>query len=194
MRPTFRTLTQALLGALVMAALVGCYHHDHDYSRGPVSSYYVNAIAVADLDANGFPDILGLVSLETDGVSQPSYVSTRLQSSAGSFQLPVRFGVGRGPANLLVADVNGDGRPDVAVACQGLPGDPGAVSVFLQSATTPGLLLPAVNYPGVSGPMGVAIADMDGDGHPDLILADGDIVVRFNNGAGTFGTPNFFYN
>jgi len=51
-----------------------------------------------------------------------------------------------------------------------------------------------VNYPGVSGPMGVAIADMDGDGHPDLILADGDIVVRFNNGAGTFGTPNFFYN
>ena len=73
MRPTFRTLTQSLLGALVMAVLVGCYHHDHDYSRGPVSSYYVNAIAVADLDANGFPDILGLVSLETDGVSQPSY-------------------------------------------------------------------------------------------------------------------------
>jgi hypothetical protein len=41
----------------------------------------------------------------------------------------------------------------------------------------------------------VAIADMDGDGHPDLVLADGDIVVRFNvaSAPGTFGPPTFFY-
>ena len=54
----------------------------------------------------------------------------------------------------------------------------------------------AANYRGAWGPMGVAIADMDGDGFPDLVLADGDIVVRLNSGTtpGTFGPPLFFYN
>jgi hypothetical protein len=44
--------------------------------------------------------------------------------------------------------------------------------------------------------MGVAIADIDGDGHRDLVLADGDIVVRLNSATapGTFGSPLFFYN
>ena len=80
--------------------------------------------------------------------------------------------------------------------CEGLPGSPGAVSVLLQSATAAGTLLAAVNYPGGYGPMGVAIADMNGDGKPDLVIADGDIVVRLNSptAPGTFGPPNFFYN
>jgi hypothetical protein len=44
--------------------------------------------------------------------------------------------------------------------------------------------------------MGAAIGDMDGDGRPDLVLADGDIVVRLNKASapGTFGPPNPFYN
>lgn len=387
-----------VLGSLGILALLGCYHHDDDY-YGPSSSYLVNAIAVADIDGNGIPDILGLVSTDLGGTPTQGYVSTRLQSSTGAYAMPTRFGVGTGPANFVVADVNGDGRPDlvvanandhtvsvrladparagfflpatvlatpgrtpldvavgdlngdgrmdivvaasgansvlvftqtatgafnppvayavggdpqavtvadldgngltdiavattantvsvllqtsagtyatavdyatgvqpvaikaadlngdgkldlltanygatlspgtqglsvlmqaapgtfaapvhyttdyrasalavgdlngdgrldVAVACAGLPGYPGAVSVFLQGGIVAGALLPAVNYTGAWGPMGVAIADMDGDGHPDLVLADGDIVVRFNNAAtpGTFGPPNFFY-
>jgi hypothetical protein len=37
---------------------------------------------------------------------------------------------------------------------------------------------------------------MDGDGRLDLVLADGDIVVRLNSATtpGTFGPPKFFYN
>ena len=98
-----------------------------------------------------------------------------------------------------MGDLNGDGNRDIAVACEGLPGDPGFVTVFLQTApaaATPGVLLPPVSYRGVWGPMGVAIADIDGDGHPDLVLADGNIVVRLNSATspGTFGSPLFFYN
>ena len=99
-------------------------------------------------------------------------------------------------SGLAVGDLNGDGHLDVAVACQGLPGDPGAVSVLLQDATHPGVLLPTVNYSGLFGPMGVAIADLNGDGHPDLVIADGDIVVRTNSATtpGTFGPPVRYYN
>jgi hypothetical protein len=123
-------------------------------------------------------------------------LSVLIQGASGTFAAPVNYMTEYRANGLAVGDLNGDGKPDVAVACQGLPGSPGAVSVFLQNATTPGLLLPAVNYAGTYGPMGVAMADMDGDGHPDLVLADGDIVVRFNSATtpGTFGPPNFFYN
>ena len=92
--------TQLLLGSLGLLALLGCSSSDSSHSSG----YLVNAIAVADIDANGLPDILGVVSTEFDGASTQGYVSTRLQSSAGAFVMPTRFGVGRSPANLVAQD------------------------------------------------------------------------------------------
>ncbi|MFZ1375699.1 MAG: VCBS repeat-containing protein [Geothrix sp.] len=156
------------------------------------------AIRAADLNGDGKLDLLtanfgGSVSPDTQGLS------VLLQGAPGTFAAPVHYNTGYRAVALAVGDLNGDGKPDIAVACEGLPGDPGAVSVFLQTppaAATPGVFQGAVDYRGAWGPMGVAIADMDGDGHPDLVLADGDIVVRLNSGTtpGTFGPPNFFYN
>ena len=166
-----------------------------DYTTGvqPV------AIKAADLDGDGKLDLLtanfgAAINPGTQGLSVLMQGST-----AGTFLAPAHYVTGYRSTALAVGDLNGDGKLDVAVACEGLPGDPGVVSVFLQTppaAATPGVLLPAVNYRGVWGPMGVAIADIDGDGHPDLVLADGDIVVRLNSAVspGTFGSPLFFYN
>ena len=157
------------------------------------------AIKAADIDGDGKLDLLtanfgAAVTPGTEGLSVLIQGAT-----AGTFLAPAHYVTGFRSTALAVGDLNGDGKPDVAVACEGLPGDPGVVSVFLQTppaAATPGVLLPAVNYRGVWGPMGVAIADIDGDGHPDLVLADGDIVVRLNSATapGTFGSPLFFYN
>ena len=97
-----------LLGSIGILGLLGCSSSN---TEGHTSGYLVNAIAVADIDANGLPDILGVVSTDFDGAPAQGYVSTRLQSSAGAFVLPTRFGVGRSPANLVAQDVNGDGRP-----------------------------------------------------------------------------------
>jgi len=166
-----------------------------DYATGvqPV------AIKAADIDGDGKLDLLtanfgAAVNPGTQGLSVLIQGAT-----AGTFLVPAHYATGDRPMALAVGDLNGDGNRDVAVACEGLPGDPGAVSVFLQTppaAATPGVLQPAVNYRGVWGPMGVAIADINGDGHPDLVLADGDIVMRLNSATspGTFGSPLFFYN
>jgi hypothetical protein len=161
-----------------------------DYATGvqPV------AIRAADLNADGKLDLLtanygAAISPGTEGLS------VLFQGTPGTFAAPVHYTTGYRASALVVGDLNGDGSPDVVVACAGLPGDPGAVSVFLQGGIVVGNLLPAVNYTGVWGPMGVALGDMDGDGRPDLVLADGDIVVRLNNptAPGTFGVPNYFY-
>jgi hypothetical protein len=36
-----------------------------------------------------------------------------LNDQTGSFQVPYTFGVGLSPANFQIADVDGDGRPDL---------------------------------------------------------------------------------
>jgi hypothetical protein len=157
-----------ILGSLGLLALLGCTSSNDD---GPSYGYLVNAIAVADVDANGLPDILGVVSTDVDGYATEGYVSTRLQRSAGEFQLPpTRFRVGKEPANLTMADVDGDGRPDLVVANAG----DGTVTVRLADPAKPGFFLPAapLTTPGRI-PLDVAVGDLNGDGLPDLAVAAG---------------------
>lgn len=183
--------TTANTVSVLLQTSAGVFAPKVDYTTGvqPV------AIKAADIDGDGKLDLLtaNFGAATTPGTQG---LSVLIQGAPGTFAAPIHYTTAYRAVALAVGDLNGDGKPDVAVACQGLPGDPGAVSVLLQDATTAGALLTAVNYRGAFGPMGVAIADMDGDGRPDLVLADGDIVVRFNSPTtpGTFGPSNFFYN
>ncbi len=85
--------------------------------------------------------------------------------------------VGSAPAagtvsSVAVADVNGDGLPDIFVGVNG-----GASELFLNSKTTPGTytLAPASDFPALSGDAvtAVALVDVNNDGLPDLIVATG---------------------
>lgn len=189
------TRTQLLLGSLGLLALLGCSSSDSSHSSG----YLVNAIAVADIDANGLPDILGVVSTDFDGAPTQGYVSTRLQSSAGAFVLPTRFGVGRSPANLVAQDVNGDGRPDLVVA----NADDHSVSVRLADSARPGYFLAATLLSTPDRiPLDVAVGDLNGDGLMDVVVAAGFVpsptgtplpaptVLVFNQISPIVPTPN----
>lgn len=183
--------TTANTVSVLLQTAAGTFAPAVDYATGiqPV------AIRAADLNGDGKLDLLtanygAALSPGTQGLSVLMQGAT-----AGTFVAPVHYTTGYRSAALAVGDLDGDGRLDVVVADSGLPGDPGWVTVFRQDPANPGLLLPSTGYRGTWGPMGVALADMDGDGRPDLVLADGDIVVRFNtpSAPGTFGPPTFFY-
>lgn len=103
--------------------------------------------------------------------------------STPSFTQAAVYPVGADIRSVAVADFDGDGRPDLAVA----NADSSSVSV-LENVGRGG---PAVNntYSVGTFPLGVAAGDFTGDGKPDIITADDSsstISLLRNNGSGGF--------
>jgi hypothetical protein len=161
------------VAVLLHGTAAGTFQAPVDYATGwdPVS------VKVADLDQDGHPDILTAnYSNGTGGLS----VLRQDPVNSGQFLAAVTYDTGDyASASVAIGDLDGDGRPDVVVANAGLPGYPGTVAVFRQSGTTAGLLLDPDLYRGYYGPLSVAIADLKGDGHPALVVADGSPAIRW---------------
>jgi hypothetical protein len=101
-----------------------------------------------------------------------------------SFATAVPFAAGVNPQSVVVADLNGDARMDLAVANYG----GGSVSVLLGNGN--GTFQPAVNFTTGVGPRGLAVGDFNADGKPDLVTAnDNDLSVLLGSGGGTFQAP-----
>jgi VCBS repeat protein/Big-like domain-containing protein len=91
---------------------------------------------------------------------------------------------------VAIGDLNGDGKPDVVVSNPSLNN----IAVFLNAGN--GTLGPG-NFLAISSgrPDALTLADVNGDGHLDLVLvvtdssAVGHIQVMLGNGAGGFASP-----
>jgi hypothetical protein len=130
------------------------------------------------------------------GVSNPQFFSIATAGTSVSFAPAVTYSSGGTDlASLVVADVNGDGKPDIIVANSGA-----SVGVLLGNGDgtfQPALLTDIAPAGGFAGQFNsVAVADVNGDGKPDLIVAtcclsngDGAAAVLLGNGDGTFQPP-----
>jgi len=141
---------------------------------GPIPS----AVAVADADGDGQPDLLDLSLGEGTlgvhrGVAGPEW---HLEERAA-------WPVGPGPVAMVVRDLDRDGDADVAAALR----DGAAVAVLLNGGA--GVFSQPVHYPVGDAPPTIAAADLDGDGADDLVTphaAAGELAVLFGRGDGTF--------
>jgi len=135
------------------------------------------ALKVADLDGDTHPDLL--TANYSNGTGGLSFLRQD-PAQPGVFLAAQTFDAeDYASASLAIGDVNGDGALDVVVANAGLPGYTGTVAVFPQDPAHPGVLLVPDLYRGYYGPISVTIADLKGDGHPALVLADGDPAIRW---------------
>ncbi len=177
------------------------------------SGLYMQAVAVADLNGDGKPDLVvanggcGIGS----GYCGETSVSILLGNGDGTFQPEVTYDAGgSGVSSVAVADVNRDGKPDLVVV-SGCPSScdinqDGVVAVLLGNGD--GTFRPLVSYDsGGENSDSVAIADFNGDGYPDLVVvnpcpsgggmsgclgSNSSVGVLLGNGDGTF-QPVVFY-
>src|SRR5262249_43914637 len=89
-------------------------------------------------------------------------VEVLLGNGAGTFGPASGFSTGSSPQSLAAADVNGDGKVDLATA-----GGYNDVSVLLGNGL--GSFGAAQHYATGRYPYAVAAADFNGDGKPDLV-------------------------
>jgi hypothetical protein len=143
-------------------------------------------LAAGDFNKDGVPDI---------AVSGILGVGVFLGNGDGTFRAPglsVSISPPQGP--LVAADLNGDGNLDLVIAYSTINGLPflnaGNISVMLGNGD--GTFRPATSYTAGTQATSVAVGDLNGDGRPDLAVADfgkGNVVVFLGVGDGTFQTP-----
>lgn len=126
-----------------------------------------NAYSVASVDVNsdGFPDLIAVGKQNSTGGFANAAV-VLVGAGDGTFLSPVAYPTGREPSILALADLNGDGRPDIVT------GDVADATISVLLGNPDGTFQPRQVFPGgSSGQFGAS--DLNGDGRMDIVSADG---------------------
>jgi hypothetical protein len=171
----------------------GTFQSAVTYSSGGTGAV---SVGVADVNHDGKPDLL--VANTCAGSCSPikGGVAVLLGNGDGTFQTAKSYDSGGNDAtSAAVADVNGDGNMDLLVSNL----DQNTVGVLLGNGD--GTFQPAVTYSSDPGSpssvvVSVGVADVNGDGKPDLLVVNasiggngnngGSVAVLLGNGDGTF--------
>ena len=149
-----------------------------------VGSFDFQGMHVADLDGDGRPDLL-LAGTDKFGVVLTGRKGLRFESLADYETTRQDALLG----DLIEADFNGDGRPDIAVS------DIGEHSMEILNYGGPGKLTRGLAFKifekksfrdrnSLVEPRDMAVGDVDGDGRTDLILICHDRVLVYRQDSG----------
>jgi len=171
----------------------------------PIAGYYALSIAVGDFNGDGKPDVA--VANSCPGISQcakgTAGLGVLMGNGDGTFRPEQHYSLfGVLAYSLAATDFNGDGILDFAVTvrndCTGIANCIGNVVNILLGNGDGTFRAGQTYFSGANGyfPINVATGDFNGDGKPDLALANrcvtildcsyGIVRILLNNGDGSF--------
>src|ERR1017187_6349341 len=125
-------------------------------------------MAVADFNGDGKPDVALALS---NGDLSNANLAVMLGKGNGTFQAPVAVLTTGIPASVAAADMNGDGKPDLGVRVSQAPNGPSLLLVMAGDGKG-GFQKPSIVTPATEALLGcTAIADVNRDGIPDVVMA-----------------------
>jgi hypothetical protein len=139
----------------------------------PLDAEQPVAVSAGDIDGDGHADLV-------IAYRSPNGVALQIGQGDGTFKPGTLVHTPDVPADMVVADLNGDGAPDVAIA-----GDT-SLQVLL---TQKGQLGTVSSYPIHNGGFGITAGDFDGQNGRDLAIptyTNFFLDVELNQGGGTF--------
>jgi len=153
---------------------------DGTFATGPSLNVTGTLIATGDFNHDGKADLLVASFGSTT-------LSVFLGKGDGTFQPAVSTNIGASLVSIVVADLNGDAKPDVVGIVSGT-----AVLVLLGRGD--GTFAGGVTYPVLTNSVNIAtVGDFNGDGKPDIAIAaesgtssPGPVGVLLGIGDGTF--------
>jgi FG-GAP-like repeat/FG-GAP repeat len=142
------------------------------------------AIATSDLNGDGKLD---LVVISGGNNGNPWTLNVLLGNGDGSFGSPLSFAQGvpiNDNAQIVIADFNGDHKPDLAVLSNG------ELAIFIGNGD--GTFASPVSYFAGSGPSLLVAADFNNDGSVDVaVSSSAGLVILIGKGDGTFQPATF---
>ncbi len=145
-----------------------------------------NAVAIGDVTCDGHADLV--VSEETT-----SLVLVLEGDGTGALSAPRSYAAGPNPSWIAIADLNGDGATDLAIANHEVD----SATLLLGACAKPFQIRQRQTVSIASQPHAhmIAAADLSGNGHLDLVLDSRDragVVVLQGRGAEGFSEPGVF--
>jgi hypothetical protein len=183
--PRFRLSVLASVLALPQALLCGGFHPPVSYVAGSAPE----SVVIGNFNGDGKADIVVADGCGDRFCSTTGVVSVLMGRGDGTFGNRRQFVAGPPDSTadyVAAADFNGDGALDLAVVNTKINAF-GKVSILLGNGD--GSFQPPVSYATGPVPVAVATGDFNGDGSPDVAVANtstDDVSVLLGNGDGAF--------
>lgn len=159
-----------------------------------------NTVTASDLNGDGYPDLIfasGGYSYQFDKAGGDytflrPYSDIYWGSSHGYSPQDVSHLPTFDATDVKVADLNKDGYPDILFAMRGYDGKHSGVFIYWGSVTHTYSPSHRTFLPGL-GPTAVAVADLNQDGYPDIIVANDGILHKEFQKPINYPVPSYIY-